>query len=453
MKRFLLPLLAALVFPTGVEANKINCDSPAWRNNPHCKKDSKRKKAKTILDAETGLMVIEMEADIPWKSTSTPKIPFNNIVKLTSSFDGSSEYVVFDRDYKKSAFNRFTVLTKWSSDYLNAIYFLEAECSYVFNVCMGGIVDSGELGSPIELRFNNQKYTLYGDDGQFSLPNDFIEQVKNATSYTGLSLRSDNRVINMGEGTVEKLSSLYKKAIKKWTIPDINFKAKNIKLNPSIKEIAGNTLPKVVTVKSSKGQGTGFFINDKGLLITNRHVIGSGTKIDTQIETSTGSVLTANTIYVSRKDDFAILKVQGENYPKALPICYATYPTSGEEVIAIGSPRGLTNTITRGIVSAFRRSGNYSEGLATGGASLIQTDAAINPGNSGGPLLNKNGEVIGINTFGKTSSGGSQGLNFAISIVDILQQLNVRKPDLNNINEASINECGNIKVPWWIGFS
>ena len=68
-----------------------------------------------------------------------------------------------------------------------------------------------------------------------------------------------------------------------------------------------------------------------------------------QLETATGSLLTAKTIYVSRKDDFAILKVQGENFPMALPICYATYPTAGEEVIAIGSPRGLTNTITRGI--------------------------------------------------------------------------------------------------------
>ena len=444
MRKLLIPLLATIALPTAINAAKINCDSPVWRNRPQCKDESGRKKEKTILDEETGLMVIEMEKDIPWSSTSKPKIPYNNIVKLSSSFDGNSEYVVFDRDYKQRGVNQFTVLTKWSSDYLNGIYFLETGCDSIFG-CFGGIIDSGELGSPIEIKFNNKNYTLYGDDGQFPLPNDFIEQVKNTSSYTGLSLRLKNRVIPIGEGTVEKLSSLYKKSIKKWSIPEINFEAKNVKLNPSIKEIATNTLPKVVTVKSSRGQGTGFFINDKGLLITNRHVIGSGTKIDIQIETAAGSFLTAKTIYVSRKDDFAILKIQGDNYPKALPICYATYPTAGEEVIAIGSPRGLTNTITRGIVSAFRRSGNYSEGLATAGASLIQTDAAINPGNSGGPLLNNNGEVIGINTFGKTSSGGSQGLNFAVSMIDILQQLNVSKPDLQNINESSINECGNIK--------
>ena len=445
MKKILLFLLALLALPTGINAAKINCDSPVWKNKPQCKDESGRKKEKTILDTETGLMVIELESDIPWSSTAKPKIPYNNIVKLTSSFDGSSEYVVFDRDYKLKGATQFTVLTKWSSDYLNAVFFLETGCDFMFG-CIGGIVDSGELGSPIELKFNNQNYTLYGDDGQFPLPNDFVEQVKNSKSYGGLSIRVKNRVIPIGEGTVEKLSSLYSKSIKKWVIPEINFKAKNVKVNPSIKEIAGNTLPKVVTVKSSRGQGTGFFINDRGLLITNRHVIGSGTKIDIQIETVTGAILTANVMYVSRKDDFAILKVVGENYPKALPICYATYPVPGEEVIAIGSPRGLTNTITRGIVSAFRRSGNYSEGFATTGASLIQTDAAINPGNSGGPLLNENGEVIGINTFGKTSSGGSQGLNFAVSMIDVLQQLNVGKPDLKNINESSINECGNIKM-------
>ena len=178
--------------------------------------------------------------------------------------------------------------------------------------------------------------------------------------------------------------------------------------------------------------------------MTNRHVIGSGKKVNLQIETATGAKLSGDVIYVSREDDFAIIKVNGNNYPKALPICYASYPVPGEEVIALGSPRGLSNTITRGIVSAFRRSGSFSEGFATTGASLIQTDAAINPGNSGGPLVNSNGEVIGINTFAKTSSGGSQGLNFAISIIDILQQVNVSRPEINSDKGFKLNECGNI---------
>ena len=182
MKKTLLFLLALLALPTGVEAVKVNCNSPVWRDKPQCKDESGRKKEKTVLDAETGLMVIELERDIPWSNTAKPKIPYNNIVKLTSSFDGSSEYVVFDRDYKLKGITQFTVLTKWSSDYLNAVFFLETGCDFLFG-CMGGIVDSGELGSPIELKFNNQNYTLYGDDGQFSLPNNFVEQVKNSKSY------------------------------------------------------------------------------------------------------------------------------------------------------------------------------------------------------------------------------------------------------------------------------
>ncbi len=68
---------------------------------------------------------------------------------------------------------------------------------------------------------------------------------------------------------------------------------------------------------------------------------------------------------MSNEDDFSILKVEGENYPRALPICYATYPVPGEEVIVIVSPRVLTNTFTRGIVSAFRRLVNFLEGIAT----------------------------------------------------------------------------------------
>ena len=430
------------------KAVEINCNSPVHKNKPRCKgENGKPKKEETTLDPETGLMVIEMESDIEW-AEQNPKIPYNNIVKLTSSFDGSVDYAVFDRDYKKDFSNsynikEYTILTKWTADYVQAIYFVKENCSYFG--CPNFISDEGNLSSPLEIKFKDKNFTLYGDDGRFTLPNDFINLVKNTKDYKGLAIRKNNRFVPMGEGTVEKLSQLYSKAIRKWEIPKISLNPSEVKNESSIKEIAGKSLPKVVTVKSSRGQGTGFFINNDGLLITNRHVIGSGTKGKIQIETATGAKLFANVIFVSREDDFAVLKTIGENYPSSIAICYSSYPVPGEEVIALGSPRGLTNTITRGIVSAFRRSGNF-EGFATSGASLIQTDAAINPGNSGGPLLNSRGEVIGINTFARTTTGGTQGLNFAVSIIDILQQLNVERPDLSGIKDSSLNECGNITV-------
>ena len=174
-----------------------------------------------ILDPETGLMVIEMDSDINWSSTVNPKIPYKNIVKLKSSFDQSVEYVVFDRDYKLLIPNEYTVLTKWSTDYVQGAFFIRTNCG-IFGCIADNVIDSGNLNSPIELKFKNENYTLYGDDGQFILPNKFVNQIKDTQDFKGLSLRIKNRVIPVGEETVEKLSVLYKKSIKKWEVP--NFK-------------------------------------------------------------------------------------------------------------------------------------------------------------------------------------------------------------------------------------
>ena len=122
---------------------------------------------------------------------------------------------------------------------------------------------------------------------------------------------------------------------------------------------------------------------------------------------------------------------------KPLPLCYASYPLAGQDVVALGSPRGLANTVTRGIVSAVRKSGNDLKESAPVGSTLIQTDASVNPGNSGGPLVNKNGEVVGIVTFKKVAA---EGLNFAISIVDVLAELGVTRQNTS----GALNECGNV---------
>jgi S1-C subfamily serine protease len=120
-----------------------------------------------------------------------------------------------------------------------------------------------------------------------------------------------------------------------------------------------------------------------------------------------------------------------------LPICYASYPVAGQDVVVLGSPRGLANTVTRGIISAVRKSANDLKESAPVGSTLIQTDASVNPGNSGGPLVNKNGEVLGIVTFKKVAA---EGLNFAISIIDVLEGLGVTRP----VSTKTLNQCGNI---------
>ena len=229
---------------------------------------------------------------------------------------------------------------------------------------------------------------------------------------------------------------MYGKAIKKWDIPDISLTPLDARQNLSTKEIASSSLPSIVTIRAGSSQGTGFIFGN-GLILTNRHVISGSESKEIQIETFTGSTSSAKVTYVSREDDFAVLVPESQLRVKPLPICYASYPTAGEDVVALGSPEGLTNTVTRGIVSAVRRAGKSFNSVATESATLIQTDAAINPGNSGGPLMNTNGEVIGINTFGRVG----EGLNFAVSIVDVLQQLNVKRPAA--VLTKKLNQCGN----------
>ncbi len=426
---------------------RVDCDSPYWANKPECSSGGYR--SRRDIDQESGLQVIEMEGDDNWNARPK-RLPYSQITKLTSAFDGESEYAVFDRNYRRKSSTEQTIYTKWTIEYVQGIYTVKAGCGLLF--CGSGYeVDGGDLPSPLEVKYAGEKYTIYGNEGKFPLPNELIENIKQS-SKSQLSIRIKNKVVPIGESTVQALHEMYPKVpTGQFTKPKFDIAVKAIKQNQSIKNIAGSTLPSVVTIKSASGQGTGFFISDDGLILTNRHVIGSGFKKALDIETVAGLNLKGKLVYVSRKDDFALIKVTEENTPKAIPICYANYPVAGEKVVALGSPLGLTNTVTTGIVSAVRRSGSDFKSAATKGASLIQTDAAINPGNSGGPLVNMNGEVVGINTFKRTSS---EGLNFAVSIVDIFQQLDVKKPTIKNSFLKKQNDCGNsVNVYPWLDFS
>jgi hypothetical protein len=158
----------------------------------------------------------------------------------------------------------------------------------------------------------------------------------------------------------------------------------------------------VVTIKTSTGFGSGVIISPDGLIVTNNHVVGNDETVEVHFQD--GKTTIASPIKKGLSVlDVAYLKVDGSNFDY-LPM--SDQCSTGDEVYAIGAPLGLSESVSKGIISNCDRT--------IKGVKFIQTDAAINAGNSGGPLINKKGEVLGLLTF-KIVAAGVEGLNFAIS--------------------------------------
>jgi serine protease Do len=166
--------------------------------------------------------------------------------------------------------------------------------------------------------------------------------------------------------------------------------------------------------------GSGFVIDPGGYIVTNAHVVNGAQRVqvvlppadaegtlEAALSTRT-TVVPARIIGVAREIDLAVIKIDAGKVP-ALALGLYRKLGQGEIVFAFGSPEGLRNTVTMGVVSAVARQTQPDSPLV-----YIQTDAPINPGNSGGPLVNVNGEVVGVNTFILSQSGGNEGLGFAI---------------------------------------
>lgn len=158
-----------------------------------------------------------------------------------------------------------------------------------------------------------------------------------------------------------------------------------------------------------RGIGTGSFINPEGYILTNSHVVGEATDIIVQL--SDGREFEAKLIGADPKTDLAIIKISGKESFPYLKFGDSDRVEVGEWVVAIGHPRGLSQTVTQGIISAMHRRGITDP---SGYQDFLQTDTAINPGNSGGPLLNLDGAMIGVNSVIASSSGGFEGIGFAI---------------------------------------
>jgi S1-C subfamily serine protease len=181
-------------------------------------------------------------------------------------------------------------------------------------------------------------------------------------------------------------------------------------IDPYFERFFGLDLPYDNQPRIEQSQGSGFIFED-GLVMTNAHVVDGSDKVIVGL--TNGKKLNAQVIGADFFTDLAVLKIEGKGpWPKA-KLGDSTKIKVGDWAIAVGNPFGLENTVTLGIISNLNRNvtqlGIYDKKLE-----LIQTDAAINPGNSGGPLLNSNGEVIGINTL--IRSGPGAGLSFAIPI-------------------------------------
>lgn len=180
--------------------------------------------------------------------------------------------------------------------------------------------------------------------------------------------------------------------------------------DPTFREYFGDSgLPKGGTQKRT-GLGSGFIISEDGYIVTNNHVVKDVDKVSVKIG---DTAYDAKIVGADERTDIALLKIDPKE--KLNPVFLGDSDTVkvGDWAIAIGNPFGLDKTFTTGVISAV---GRKDVDMMGGSGSHIQTDASINPGNSGGPLINVNGEVIGINRMIYSQSGGNMGIGFAIPI-------------------------------------
>ena len=177
-----------------------------------------------------------------------------------------------------------------------------------------------------------------------------------------------------------------------------------------VSAVASSLLPAVVQIRSSSGLGSGVIYDAKGLILTAAHVVGNDGQIDVRL--ANGDQVEGQVVGTDQISDVAVVELDRSGLPVA-PLAVDIPLEVGQTAVALGSPYGLEQTVTAGVVSAVDRAVLGSDGMVR---TAIQTDAPINPGNSGGPLANLQGQVIGINDSIFSQSGGNEGVGFAVPI-------------------------------------
>ncbi len=220
------------------------------------------------------------------------------------------------------------------------------------------------------------------NENQIAVPQNYVSKVVNEVGHSVVRIDASRTVANN-------------------TSPMLN--------DPFFRQFFGSQIPNIPQERVQRGFGSGFVVSSDGLILTNAHVVDGSDEVNVTLKdgrTYEGKVMGTDSL-----TDVAVIKIEAADLP-AVTFADSEQLQPGEWAIAIGNPLGLDNTVTTGIVSATGRS-SAQVGIADKRVSFIQTDAAINPGNSGGPLLNAQGEVIGINT---AIIQNAQGLGFAIPV-------------------------------------
>lgn len=229
--------------------------------------------------------------------------------------------------------------------------------------------------------------------------------IKSQEFETKVGSLQDNidSVKDLSEQQIEELTGQLKQVELKSVsqLSDLKDQLSGLGLSEGFADIIEQVLPAVVSINAGGGIGSGAVFSQDGYIITNKHVVAGLSMVT--VKTFDKKQYTANVIGESATKDLAVIKINANNIP-FLTFANSDNVKTGESVIALGSPGGLDFTVTEGIISATNR--------IIGNVNHLQTDVPINPGNSGSPLVNKAGQVVGINTM---KVQGFEGVGFSIT--------------------------------------